>query len=152
MIIQMPIPLLPGYGLYEYFKTAGKNVRLVYGGRWQITKPNLVEMVKALEIPIEYVENLEVKGLLITVDCQYGAGNLKKFVADEVAIIDHHQQEIFNVELSDIRHYLGSCSTLVWQLLKQEKFDFNNHQNVTTALYYGLFTDTNNLVKLSSIR
>lgn len=137
-----------GYALYQYFKNNSKNVRLIYSGRFQITKPNLLEMVESLSIPLEFVDALEDKGLLITVDCQYGAGNVQKFPARHIAIIDHHQQEIFGIAQTEIKAYLGSCATLVWELLKQENFDFGLYDNVSTALYYGLFTDTNNLAEI----
>jgi phosphoglycolate phosphatase len=61
------------YGLYLFFKAKGKNVRMIYGGRSPIQKRNLVLMVERLEIPIEYVTELnEVPELLLTEDCQYG--------------------------------------------------------------------------------
>lgn len=141
--------LASGFALHEYFKSKGKMVRLIYSGRSKIVKSNLLEMVNSLGIPITYVDSIETNGLLITVDCQYGANNVKKFAAAAVAMIDHHEQKIFDVEWSDIRPYLGSCSTLIWQLLKQEKSDFNSMPNVVTALYYGLFTDTNNLEEIN---
>ena len=137
-----------GFALYTFFKENKKQVRLIYSGRAKMTKSNLVILVKELSIPLEYVDNIEVSGLLITVDCQYGAGNVKKFKADNVAIIDHHQQEITDVPLSEIRYYLGSCSTLVWQMLEEEGFKVNEHPNVATALYYGLLIDTNGFTEL----
>ena len=126
-----------GFALYTFFKEKGKQVRLVYSGKAKITKPNLLILLNELSIPLEYAEEIDVSGLLITVDCQYGAGNVKKFKADNVAIIDHHRQEITNVPLSEIRYYLGSCSTLVWQMLEEEGFAVNEHlilqQLFTTA-------------------
>ena len=47
-----------GYALYEYFKSQGKEVRLIYGGRNVIRKSNLVMMVKELEIPIEHIHHM----------------------------------------------------------------------------------------------
>ncbi|TCT15450.1 DHH family putative phosphoesterase [Natranaerovirga pectinivora] len=138
-----------GFALYTYFKSHNKLVRLIYSGRFIISKPNLIDMIEALNIPIEYVKELQIDGLLLTIDCQYGAGNVKKLIANNVAIIDHHQVEIANIPLSEIRPYLGSCSTLVWDLLRDEGFDINLHQNVSTALYYGLFCDTNNFAEIS---
>ena len=96
-----------GYGLYCYFKEQGKNVRLVYSGRNKIQKSNLVLMVEKLGIPVEYIRaeanaKLHVEGLLLTVDCQYGAGNVSGITGDEIAIIDHHQVEITDVPLSII--------------------------------------------------
>lgn len=133
-----------GFGLYTYFKEKGKKVQLVYGGGMKIQKPNLVMMVEKLGIPIEYVEqkNLIVKGLLITVDCQYGAGNVTKIIADEVAIIDHHYMEVQENDLCIIQSNLGSCATLVWKLLLESDYSVNENQDLGTALYYGLFMDT----------
>lgn len=138
-----------GFALSKFFEEHKINARLIYSGRFKITKPNLTEMIKELNIPIEYIENINVNGLLITIDCQYGAGNVKKLNAQHVAIIDHHQQEITNVSLTEIRSYLGSCSTLVWQMLSDEGFDFIKQPNISTALYYGLFSDTNSFTEIS---
>jgi len=166
-----------GYALYKYFKSKGNTVRLVYSGRATVQKSNLVLMLKEFNIPLEYIspeawpdelndtsivyknnnENKVLiskeddewrKGLLITVDCQYGAGNVSTIFADNVAIIDHHQVEITNVEMSIIRSDLGSCSTLVWNMLKEENFDYESDDNLCTALYFGLYTDTNQFSEL----
>lgn len=134
-----------GFALYHFFHEKGKTVRLIYSGRNRIQKPNLVLMVEKLEIPVEYVEAAsaeKIKGLLITVDCQYGAGNVTKLIADEVAIIDHHQEEIHDIPFSRIQPNLGSCSTLVWKMFTEEDYKLTDTK-VGTALYYGLYTDTN---------
>lgn len=138
-----------GFALYTYFNEKGKNVKLIYGGRAEISKPNLVILVNELDIPIMHVNNIKTDGLLLTVDCQYGAGNVEKFEAPYVAVIDHHQQEIEDIELCEIRSSLGSCSTLVWQMLCHEDFNFSEHMDVSTALYYGLFTDTKSFTEIS---
>ena len=93
-------------------------------------------------------EMLWRKGLWITVDCQYGAGNVTKIPAENVAIIDHHQTEIDGIENSIIRSDLGSCATLVWSLLKEENYPVGDENGLGTALYYGLFTDTNQLAEI----
>ena len=79
-------------------------------------------MIDELQIPIEYKEKTseKIEGLLLTIDCQYGARNVTVFEADAVAIIDHHQQEIMDVEDCLIKSTYGSCSTLVWELLLEE--------------------------------
>lgn len=142
-----------GFALYSYFKSRGKNVRLIYSGRDEIHKSNLRLMIERLNIPIVYlpnevVDNYHVKGLLITVDCQYGAGNVTKLLADNVAIIDHHQIEIDDVQRSIIISDVASCSTIVWTLLKETDFDVNKNMNLATALYYGLLTDTNHFAEI----
>lgn len=145
--------LASGYGLYCYFSGKGKRVRLVYSGKNEIQKSNLTLMVEKLHIPIEYIKPSElgiihVTGLLITVDCQYGAGNVTGLAGDEIAIIDHHQVEIENVPLSLIQTGLGSCATLVWKLLEEEGFVIDDNEHLATALYYGLYTDTNQFSEL----
>lgn len=144
-----------GYALYCYFKENGKDVRFIYSGRNRVTKSNLTLLIKYLEIEdtLEFIPNVdafretfedEYDGLLVTTDCQYGAGNVTKFPAKYVAIIDHHQKEISDVELSEIASELGSCSTLIWKLLRDEMVELNNIK-LCTALYFGLYTDTNSM-------
>ena len=142
-----------GFGLLCYFLKKGKKACLVYSGRRPVSKSNLVLMIEKLDIPITYIkpsigQPYQVEGLLVTVDCQYGAGNVTGIVAEHVAIIDHHQVEIDTVEDALILPALGSCSTLVWKLLKEQEFDFDDVPNLGTALYYGLFTDTNQMSEI----
>ena len=146
--------LASGYGLYCYFRSKKKDVRLVYSGRNQIQKSNLRLMVDKLKLPVEYVgtengQTVAVEGLLITVDCQYGAGNVTGLTAEDVAVIDHHQVEK-TASLSIINPSLGSCSTLVWKLLRDENFDIDGDEYLGTALFYGLYTDTNQFSELSN--
>lgn len=134
-----------GYALYHYLKTNGKDVRLIYSGRNIIRKSNLVIMVKELKIPIEHVRNVEKETpaeLLVTVDCQYGEGNVTLYPAQTVAVIDHHRVSRKMPVLSEIQSSLGACSTLLWNMLKEEGIDINANQKLATALYYGLFSDT----------
>ncbi|MCM1144239.1 MAG: DHH family phosphoesterase [Blautia sp.] len=146
-----------GYALYTYFRQLGKDVRLVYLGRSRIQKSNLCLMLEHLEISVEYIERPEdllrdmpqgrLEGLLLTVDCQYGAGNVTRIPAQNVAIIDHHQIENHSVVLSEINPGLGSCSTLVWKMLREEGFEVKDTK-LGTALYYGLYTDTNQFAEI----
>lgn len=148
-----PDAIASGYGLYCYFREKGKDVRLVYSGRNAISKSNLLLMVEKLQIPITYIHPQEktsfhVPGLLLTVDCQYGAGNVSGITGDFIAIIDHHQEEITNVSMSQIVPGLGSCSTLVWKMLREEGFSVDDAPGLGTALYYGLYCDTNQLSEI----
>ncbi len=145
--------LASGYGLYCYFSELGKTVRLIYSGKNRIQKSNLKLMVEELKLPVEYVpvgfgETVRLDGLLITVDCQYGSGNVTRFEADEIAVIDHHQKEQEPGPLSVINSRLGSCATLVWKMMQSEGFDVNARENLGTALYYGLYTDTSQFAEL----
>lgn len=136
-----------GFGVYNYLKQHGKDVRLIYCGRNVIRKSNLTIMIRELEIPIGHVRNVEKENpaeLLVTVDCQYGEGNVTLYPAETVAVIDHHRVERKKPALSEVRSNLGSCSTLVWEMLEAEGVDVNADEALATALYYGLYTDTGN--------
>ena len=141
-----------GFALYQYFSQKDKKVRLIYSGNNKIQKSNLLLMIEKLDIPIQYVPiaNKKISGLLITVDCQYGAGNVTNFPADYVAVIDHHQVYKMPSELCEIRSNLGSCATVVWLLMREEGVSFKEDIRLGTALYYGLFTDTNQFAELSN--
>ena len=142
-----------GFGLYAYFQSRGIPTAFIYSGYNLIRKSNLRILIDELKIPIEFRRTpeegkLKVPGLLITVDCQYGAGNVTRIEADEVAIVDHHQVEINNVPDSIIVPVLGSCCTRVWKLLKSENFPIETVPGLETALYYGLYTDTNQMSEI----
>ena len=142
-----------GYALKWYFEKNGKDVRFIYRGRNEIKKSNLMIMVKKLEVPIEYVPFIsdeKIPDLLITVDCQYGEKNVTMTEAKKVAIIDHHRKLVETDEkFSNINNELGSCATVVWKMLREEGLDPNENKLVATALYYGLYTDTNRLSEVS---
>ncbi len=139
-----------GYALFSYFKTRGKKVRFIYGGRQPIRKSNLVLMVEILDIPVEFVRSLEEEPeLLLTVDCRYGEKNVQCFSAGMVAVIDHHKvcpKEI--PSLCEIRDNYGACATVVWDMLLEAGFDAGKDERLSTALYYGLFMDTGKLQEL----
>jgi phosphoglycolate phosphatase len=139
-----------GYVLYRYFLGHGKKVRFIYSGNFKITKSNLVYLIKELKIPIEFVGNLKTKPeLLLLTDCQYGEGNVKKFPAKEVAVIDHHQVYGTLPKLNEVRSNLGSCCSVIWNLIKIEDDDNDIDENIATALYYGLYSDTNAFSEMS---
>ncbi|MDD3413078.1 MAG: DHH family phosphoesterase [Lachnospiraceae bacterium] len=135
--------LASGFGLYLYFESLHKNVELVYCGNNLIHKSNLCIMIDKLQIPIIHVEkDHPVPGILVTVDCQYGSGNITSLTAKNIAVIDHHPVVITEDILKDIRCDYGSCSTIVWKLLEDVDFPLNTSNKLATALYYGLYSDT----------
>ena len=138
-----------GYALYRYFKAFGRNVRLVYGGRNAVSKSNMKLMISELDIPLEHISELEPPELLLTVDCQYGEGNVQRFEAQNVAVIDHHKTGRQSDGMAEIRSHLVSCSTLCYAMLKDAGFDVNGDVRIATALYYGLYMDSNQLSEIS---
>ena len=150
-----PDALASGFGVYSYLKANGKDTRIIYSGFEQITKKNILLMAEYMQIPTEFVEDVSElqPELLVCVDCQYGEGNVARIEAENIAVIDHHlevkKQDKVNPNLTIIHPNLGSCSTLVWGLLKSEDFDFEANKNVAMALFYGLLSDTNDFSELS---
>lgn len=139
--------LASGYALWSFFKEKGKEVTFVYGGANQIQKSNLLLMIKELEIPVQYVTELPDCDLLIMADCQYGSGNVTKWKAPEIAMVDHHQCGLMQGDHYCIKSNLGSCSTVVWSLFQEVGFDISRNIHLSTALYYGLYMDTASLKK-----
>ncbi|MGN0318214.1 MAG: bifunctional oligoribonuclease/PAP phosphatase NrnA [Lachnospira sp.] len=141
-----------GYAIYRYFQEQNKDIRLVYGGKNVIAKSNMLLMIAELEIPIEYVGNETDLGkpeLLITVDCQYGEGNVQRFEAVNIAMIDHHSTGRISGDMSEIRSNLVSCATVCYAMLKDSGFRINEDYKVSTALYYGLYMDSNQLAEIT---
>ncbi|MCL2580202.1 MAG: DHH family phosphoesterase [Oscillospiraceae bacterium] len=136
------------FAIYTYLKENGKTPRLFYSGPGKITKPNLVRMVELLSIPVEHLNSLPRVEALVLADCQYGESNVAKFEADMVFMLDHHEDKGFE-HVGIIQSALGSCSTLIWDLLKKENFDFDKYPDMSAALYYGLYTDTSSLEEIS---
>ncbi len=140
-----------GYGIYVYLKEQGKTPRFIYGGKIPIQKSNLVLMKEEFEIPIEHVQSLEEPELLLTVDCQYGQGNVQCFEKQNLAVIDHHQVSDPEAlpQLNRVHSNYGSCSTIVWCMLKEAGYDVNRNRRLATAFYYGLYMDTGRLQEIS---
>ncbi len=139
-----------GYVLYRYFERHNKKVRFIYSGNFEISKSNLVYLIRKLHIPIEYVTSLKAKpDLLLMTDCQYGEGNVRKFNAKEIAVLDHHQVSSILPKLNEVRSNLGSSCTVLWNLLKIEHDDSFIDKKIGTALYYGLYSDTNAFSEIS---
>ena len=140
--------LASAFALYTFFRENGKLARIIYSGKSTVTKPNLVKMIELLSIPVEYIAEVLPLSVLVTVDCQYGEKNVTKFPADVIYQIDHHVDTENGYE-GAVNNSLGSCSTLVWSLLQNEGFLFNKYSDASTALYYGLYSDTANFEEIS---
>ncbi len=138
-----------GFGLFRYLELNGKKPRLIYGGNTRIEKPNLVLMKEKLDIPIKYVKDLQNPELIITVDCLFGERNVFPFKADNYAAIDHHNVTAPTGAMAEIRSSYGSCSSVIADMYAKEGLDYNDYPDVATALYYGLYMDTNGFSEVS---
>jgi len=147
------------FALLEFFNLHQIETEIVYSGFVPVSKPNLKLMIKELGIKARFIPGNddstdyrnEPGTLLMVVDGQYDSGNVKKLPATAIGVIDHHihSSEMPATVFCDIRSFLGSCSTIVWLLLKNCGFDFDTHIKVSTALYYGLYTDTGALTEIA---
>lgn len=142
--------LASGFALKSYFDAHNINSRFIYRGRNKISKSNLIIMIQELHIPVTYEPDFdEEPELLVLVDCQYGQRNVTTTPAKTVAVIDHHQVCTELPALSEVRSNIGSCSTILWNLIESEGLETDDDRNLSTALYYGLYTDTNRLSEIS---
>ena len=142
--------LASGYALYWYLEKNGKKPRFIYRGHSQVQKSNLMIMIDTLSIPVSYEDEFDDKPeLLVTVDCQYGEKNVTRTAAANIAMIDHHQSQRESGKMAEIRGNIGSCSTVIWDMIREEGFDVNEDKKLATAMYYGLYTDTNRFSEMS---
>lgn len=146
-----------GFAVWHYLTENGITPQLIYSGSQKITKPNLVNMIDRLHIPIEYAPELDrAPELLLTVDCCYDlTGNAKRSNVTRLpfrtyAAIDHHNSTLQG-ELFEIRSSYGSCAAIIAKMREAEGTDLHSPAmtDVMTALYYGMYMDT---VALSEIR
>ena len=141
------------FAVYSYYRAHGKKVGLVYSGDVKISRSNIRLMIEKLNIPLEYVDaGFKFPGLLITVGCMFGAGNVDKIDATDVAVIDNHSGYPPQlVSHSHIKSSFASCSSLVYQMFLSE---LSTNQRalvqsvisdpmVATALFYGVYMATN---------
>ncbi len=142
--------LASGYGVYWYLTKMGKKPRFIYRGHNKISKSNLLIMLDKLAVPVSYEPEFdEIPELLVTVDCQYGQSNVTSTKAKKIAVIDHHQSTVELPELSEVRSNIGSCATVIWDMIREEGLDVDGEMLLSTALYYGLYTDTNKFTEVS---
>ena len=139
-----------GYAVFRWLTGHGKKARFVYSGQSGGLKPNLRYMKELLQIPAEYVTELEAPDLLVMTDCQYGEKNVRRFPAKEICVIDHHQvrDPATLPDQHEVMESYGSCATVAYGMLKRDGYDISGDSMLQTALYYGLYMDTSQFQEL----
>lgn len=152
-----PDTLAAAFGLKNLLNiTLQKRCTIAYHGI--IGRAENRELVKQCKIdlyPSTMLDFSRYDGLIV-VDTQPTAGNVyipKNFFPD--VIIDHHnfREQSKNANVYDIRINYGSTSSIIVEYYKE--LNIECEQNVATALYYGIRTDTvgtgrqNNRIDLS---
>lgn len=136
--------IVSGYALLKYLEHHGKSPKLVYSGRREVSKQSLRLMIEKLGIPLHYLQTPEGEAeLLVTVDCRAGQRNVTALPHRNLAVIDHHELDPGEVlpALHEVRTDCGACATVVWAMLKEAGFPIRDRL-LSTALYYGLYMDT----------
>lgn len=134
--------LASAYGLYCYFTEHNVRTDIIYSGDEEIKKGYRKYMMNKCSIPARYVTALPDCDLLLIVDGQYSLGNVTRFEAPDIAIIDHHLQLIEDHPHYFIDNNYQSCSTIIWRMLKEENYPVKSNEKLCIALLYGLYTDT----------
>lgn len=121
---------------------------LIYGGNNEIKRYDLRYMVENCGIPLRHAAGPLQTELLLVVDGQYGQGNVERFQAPEVAMIDHHIRVTPESSNSLIKSEYQSCSTIVWELLTEEGYPVKQDERMCVSLLYGLYVDTSSFCEL----
>lgn len=112
----------------------------------RIARPDNLAMVDLLKVPLVSFHNLDLKKFnkLAMVDSQ-------PTHMDELAdvyfdlVIDHHPLTRFEAGFSDIRPDFGATATIMTEYLRAAKI--KPSRVLSTALFYGIKTDTQNFVR-----
>ncbi len=144
-----PDAIASAYGLWYFLKnTTGINATIYYDGI--IGRINNRIMVDLLEIPIKKARSdfLEKFDYFCLVDTQPGKKNNCLPEGKKVLmVIDHHFEEAGETkpEFVDVRVNVGSTAAIVCQYL--DKFKIDIPETLATALFYGIKTDTDGLLR-----
>lgn len=135
--------LASAWGLKTLLEHFGKNIVIFYKGH--INKYNTIKMIELLHIDIEPADSIDFHedDEIILVDCQKGNINVKDYIGNEVACIDHHKHSPITYLFEDIRENVGACSSIIAEYLMESGIQIDTL--LATALTYGIRIDTNNL-------
>lgn len=132
--------LASAQGLKTLLERLGKHVIICYKG--EIDKYNTIKMIELLHIELTPADSIEFRpdDEIILIDCQKGNINVKDYLGNEVACIDHHKHSDAHYLFEDIRPNIGACSSII-----AEYFIENNifiDKILATTLTYGIRMDT----------
>lgn len=111
-------------------------------------------LVRYLDSPLERLgaADLRTGAPIALVDTQPGAGNNPVPIGAPVAIvIDHHlpRDQATVARFSDVRPAIGAASTMLVEYLQAAKLEPS--PQLATALFYGIKTDTLDLLRLATV-
>ncbi|MBN1830107.1 MAG: bifunctional oligoribonuclease/PAP phosphatase NrnA [Deltaproteobacteria bacterium] len=144
-----PDTIAAAFALKSIFLQAGKRkVTIGYGGI--IGRAENRQFVRRLKIDLTHVREIDfrVYSVICLVDTQPHTGNnaLPQNILPHI-VIDHHplRRESTKCPFFDVRPKYGSSSTILTEYLRE--LNFTVGRRLATALFYGLKTDTNELLR-----
>ncbi len=147
-----PDAIASSFGLQVLLGKLGVKTVIVY--EQELEKANSLRMLETFGIemsPASEVETLGAEDWTVLVDVQKENSNLTDLVTEEVACIDHHNDNGFDdYRFKDVRAEYGSCSSLIAEYWNDA--DLVPPTNVATALLYGIRSDTDGLSRGVHIR
>lgn len=134
---------------FRFFLIKILNRRSVIGFGGNIGRAENKEFIRRLKIPLVHVQDLNFSrfSVICLLDCQPFTGNTSLPHNQPVNIvIDHHplRKQTQKAPFYDVRPKYGSTATIITEYIKEANLKIN--KKIATALFYGLKTDTNNLL------
>ena len=131
--------------------TSRSKVTICYSG--VIGRAENRQLTRRLKIEMIPINEIDFKdySVVCMVDTQPGSGNnfVPKGILPDI-VIDHHpmRRNTPTCAFSDVRPKYGSTSTIMTEYLRE--LDLHMDKMLATALFYGLKTDTNALLRSSA--
>ncbi|MBU0936770.1 MAG: DHH family phosphoesterase [Spirochaetes bacterium] len=148
-----PDAIAAAFGLQYLLAQRSIASRIVYNSR--IEKSDTRAMLELFGIQLTELGNRAGSGQTdsisdndwaVLVDSQKNSGNVLDLPSLEVAVIDHHsRRNDVQWQFADIRPEVGSCSTMIAGYFFENKIE--PPPNIATALLYGIFIDTDYLLR-----
>lgn len=137
-----PDAISSAYGIQNFLKAFGIASKICHEG--QIDKLSSIKLLDLCGIEMQPYDDIssEMKedDMIILVDCQKNSGNTTDFLAEEVAVIDHHPTFVeVEYQYKDLR-ITGACASMVADYFRS--CNIEPDVKTATALMYGLRMDT----------
>lgn len=146
-----PDAIAASFALQVLLAHKGVDTVIIY--EQELAKANSLRMLDIFGIEMKQpgeVSTLGAEDWTVLVDVQKENSNLTNLVTDEVACIDHHNDNGFSdYRFKDVRSDYGSCSAIIADYWKET--DIPVPVPVATALIYGIRSDTDGLSRGVSI-
>jgi nanoRNase/pAp phosphatase (c-di-AMP/oligoRNAs hydrolase) len=115
-----------------------------------IQRPDNLAMIELLKIERQHVKTMDPSKLTkwALVDSQPSHNEILSRVPFEI-IIDHHPPDLkYETPFVDVMEHYGAASTMMTEYLKAARI--RPSMKLSTALFYGIKTDTDNFVRAST--